>query len=117
MEYFMINKWKDCVSVLDNGFESCGTYAYDISIMNNHLSITNKNNNMKYYPGTFYWINTSLIKKIPIEYFHNNTEYIIYSMEALPALIEHQQYIFSSPNPHSMNLYHKVLHPLQYNHL
>jgi hypothetical protein len=123
IEYFMINKWKDCVSVLDGGFESCGTYGYDMQCMRNHLIFYYKEifldntNNMKYYPGTFYWMNTSLIKRIPIKYFYNDTEYHKWSIEALPGLIEHKQYIFSSPNPHDMNLYNTVLHPLQYNHL
>ena len=125
MEHFMINNWKNCVSILDDGFESCGTYGYDMKYMHDYLIFTlnkkiflnnDNNNNMKYYPGTFYWMNTSLIKRIPIKYFYNDTEYDRWSIEALPGLIEHQQHIFSSPNPHDMYLYRTVIHPFQYNY-
>jgi len=117
MEYFMIQHWKICVSRLMDGYESCGTYCININYMNNYLNIDNNvelNKNKFYYPGSFYWMNTSLIKRIPKRYFYNDTEYKRWSIEVMPALIEHNHFVFSSPNPPDANLYEIVLHPLQY---
>jgi hypothetical protein len=106
MEHFMIVKWKDCILKLDDGYESCGTTICDMTFMNtyNHIDRDNKERydlfgeyflNRYYYPGTFYWMNTSLIKKIPLEYFHINNDYNVHSIEALPGLIEHKQFWFN----------------------
>lgn len=123
MEYFMIKNWRDCITKLNQGYESCGTFAWDIlkmqqwllsfSNQKTNLSLT-PNTNRIFYPGTFYWLNTSLIKKIPIEYFYPNSEYLRWSIEMLPGIINHPFYAFSSPNPSDMNLVSIVIHPLQY---
>lgn len=115
MDYFMIQNWKSCISVMDSGYESCGTHGLDIKVMDSFLNINNNHSYLKYYPGTFFWMNTSLIKRIPIEYFYKDNPYGRWSIEALPGLIQHRQYIFSLPVPHNMDLYKTVLHPLQYN--
>jgi len=122
MEYFLLENWKSSVHKLNEGYESCGTFKTNISVIQEFLKKSNPNSNIEieyntnkfYYPGTFFWMNTSLIKRIPKKYFYNNTEYMRWSIEALPAFIEHNHWAFSCPNPPSINLYSQVLHPLQY---
>lgn len=117
MEYFMITKWKDCVIKLNDGFETCGTFGSDMKHMNVERNINNvENENNIYYPGTFYWINTSLLKRIPMKYFcmtHKiENEYYRWSIEALPGLINHKQYMFSPIK--TSQLYSRAIHPLSY---
>lgn len=117
LEYFMIHHWRNCCSALDKEYESCGTYKRDMKFMNDCQGVKNVDNEKRlFYPGTFYWMNTSLIKKIPIKYFSSNSEYKNYAVEALPGLIEHKQMVFSQPNPYDLDMYNYVLHPMQYVH-
>jgi hypothetical protein len=126
MEHFMIMRWKDCISKLDDGYESCGTIKCDMTYMNRTNNIHRDNPDRKdllgedylnryYYPGTFYWINTSVIKRIPIEYFYSDNEYKLHSVEALPGLIEHKQFWFSDIDTEKTNPYTGFLiNPVSY---
>jgi hypothetical protein len=122
MEYFLIQHWKSCVEKLNSGYESVGTFKYNISHMQEYLKFWTDSpiqdieygTDKWFYPGTFFWMNTSLIKKIPEKYFYNNTEYIRYSIEMLPGFIEHKHFACSTPNPAYFDWYKSVLHPLQY---
>lgn len=128
MEYFTITKWKDCYSILDNGYESCGTYINKMSVMynapdivtmrNRYINNTNSNafeltinENNVYYPGTFYWMNTSLLKKIPRKYFVKNNEYGNWAIEALPGLVEHKYFSFTNK---SGDYYGRIILPNEY---
>lgn len=98
LEYYNILKWKDCVDKLNNGYESCGTQWLS-GFYNGH------------YSGTFYWLNTSLIKRIPIEYFSNTSKHKRFCVEALPGVIEHKYFSFDTIEE---DLYSYVIHPRQY---
>lgn len=50
MEYWNIEKWKECVTALDDGYETCGA-AYL------HGNIT------EFYAGNMYWAKSSYIKR------------------------------------------------------
>ena len=115
LEYFMIQNWRDCCSIIDKGYESCGTYKRDMKCMNDNQGVINVENEKRYfYPGTFYWMNTSLIKRIPKKYFTSNSEYKNYAIESLPGIVEHKQTVFSQPNPFDLDFYNCVLNPMQY---
>lgn len=124
MEYFMVNNWRDCVNKLFEGYESCGTFTWDVIKIQDKLHTIRHMNpddipsephdSRIFYPGTFYWMNTSLIKKIPIKYFYFENEYGRSNIELLPAIVDHKFYAFSSPNPPEMNIVNTVIHPLQY---
>lgn len=98
LEYFTILKWKDCVQKLNESFESCGVQWLD-GFYSGH------------YSGTFYWMNTSLIKRIPIEYFSNTSKYGRFCIEALPGVIEHNNFSFHTIQH---DLYGYIIHPSEY---
>jgi hypothetical protein len=98
LEYHTILKWKDCITKLDDGNESCGTQWLD-GFYGGH------------YSGTFYWMNTSLIKRIPIEYFYNTSKHTRFCVEALPGVIEHKHFSFQTINE---DLYSYTIHPNEY---
>lgn len=126
MEHHMVVKWKECVLKLEDGYESCGTIKCDMAYMNKHIHIERDNPerkdlfgeyflNRNYYPGTFYWMNTSLIKKIPVEYFSVDNEYKTHSIEALPGIIDHKQFWFSDIDTKENDPYKGFLiNPLNY---
>lgn len=115
MEYFMIENWRDCYRALEDSYESCGTHKVPMKIMNDHSGIVNTENENRFiYPGSYYWMNTSLIKRIPKSYFYIDNPHGLYAIEALPGFVDHKQKFFSETNPPGMNLYKQVLHPAQY---
>jgi hypothetical protein len=50
MEYFVIERWRDCVDILDT-YDTCGVDLHE---------------NPSYYSGNFWWANSSYIRKLPI---------------------------------------------------
>ena len=118
MEYHMIHNWKECYNILEDGHESCGSSVCNMELMdrcNNPTKHMNKkqidNTNRYYYPGTFYWMNTSLIKRIPDKYFTDKSEYGLHCIEALPGIIEHKQYYFSDIDLEKINPYETIINP------
>lgn len=116
MEYYMIHNWKECYNILEAGYESCGSSVCNMELMdrcNNPTKHMNKkqidNTNRYYYPGTFYWMNTSLIKRIPDKYFTDNSEYGLHCVEALPGILEHKQYYFSDIDLEKINPYETII--------
>lgn len=51
MEYFVLERWKDCVSALDNGFDICGVNWHE--------------NPWPHFSGNFWWAKASYIKSLP----------------------------------------------------
>lgn len=114
MEYFTINKWKNCYDLLDSGYESCGTFTNNMSVMDFYLNKdkpTIATPNCVYYPGTFYWIKSSIVKKISKNYFTTRNEYRVHAIEALPGLIEHRHFAFKQE---SRDLYTHIILPNEY---
>ena len=56
-------------------------------------------------------MNTSLIKRIPIEYFSNTSKYGRFCIEALPGVIEHNNFSFHTIQH---DLYGYTIHPSEY---
>lgn len=117
MEYHMIHNWKKCCNILDKGYESCGSSICNMDLMDQcnhkdkHLNTKkNDNTNRYYYPGTFYWMNTSLIKRIPDKYFTTENEYGLHCAESLPGILEHKHYYFSDIDLAKINPYETLIH-------
>jgi len=98
LEHFNILKWEDCISKLDDGYESCG-----VQWLPGFYS--------KHYSGTFFWINTSIIKKIDTEYFKNTSKFERFCIEALPGVVEHNAFSFCNVDD---NLYSTILKQERY---
>ena len=121
MEYYTISNWKECYNILNQGYESCGSSMCNMSYMDRCNSINfhntiarieaNHNKDKHYYPGSFYWINTSLIKRIPDKYFTINSEYRLHAGEALPGIISHKQYCFSDIDLEKIDPYETIINP------
>ncbi len=98
LEYFNILKWEDCVSKLNEGYDSCGTQWLP-GFYSNH------------YSGTFFWMTTSLIKQIDVSYFSNSSQFGRFCIEALPGAVEHKAFSFHTINE---NLYDTIIKPEKY---
>lgn len=60
MEYWTINRWRDSVAKLDEGYDTCGTNY----IHGNFLGIDLKTRNWKHYSGGFWWTRSSYVKRL-----------------------------------------------------
>lgn len=59
MEYFLIEKWIDCVNKLDEGYDCCG-----VNYQNHAGNIRGKIELIKIYNGNFFWTKTDYVKKL-----------------------------------------------------
>lgn len=60
MEYWTIDRWQDCVNMLDQGYDTCGTnYIYG-----SFLGVDLKTRNWPHYSGGFWWARTSYLKRL-----------------------------------------------------
>ena len=60
MEYWCIDRWKDCIAKLDEGYDTCGTnYIYSP-----FLGVDRVPRNWNHYSGGFWWARSSYIKKL-----------------------------------------------------
>ena len=65
MEHFVIERWQDCVSKLDEGYDACGV-------------LWNSDTPLGYYPhfsGAFYWAKGSFINTLDHSYLETNWRY------------------------------------------
>lgn len=65
MEYFVIERWKDCVAKLDEGYDCCGV-------------LWNKETPIGYHPhfsGAFYWAKASYINTLDHSFIDSNWRY------------------------------------------
>lgn len=53
MQYFNIERWKECVAKLNEGYDTCGAA----------WAKHDEKDRIKYYPGNFFWAKSSYIKK------------------------------------------------------
>jgi len=55
LEYFIINKYENCVKTLNDGYDCCGIWQDDITQLPN----------VEHFSGNFWWANSKYIKKLP----------------------------------------------------
>lgn len=68
MEYFVIDKWKECVEHLDN-YDCVGqTWIINGDTVWSDGSVTPNTKNIGHFSGNFWWANTSYINKLDHEY-------------------------------------------------
>jgi hypothetical protein len=60
MEYWCIDRWKDCVAKLDHGHDTCGTNY----ISGPFLGVDGTIKHWNHYSGNFWWAKASYIKKL-----------------------------------------------------
>lgn len=60
LEYWNIDRWRDCVEELDNEFDTVGTNWIDEKFLGADRVIRN----WKHYSGNFWWARASYIKKL-----------------------------------------------------
>jgi hypothetical protein len=59
MEYFLIEKWQDCVQKLNEGYDCCG-----INYQNHAANIKGELKLIKIYNGNFFWTKTDYVKRL-----------------------------------------------------
>lgn len=73
MEYFVIDKWQDCVSYL-NDYDSVGhCWAVLGDTVWSNGELTTNVNHVGHFPGNFWWANASYIQRLNHQYL--NTSY------------------------------------------
>jgi hypothetical protein len=59
MEYFLIEKWNDCIDKLNQGYDCCG-----INLKSHTGNIRGKLQETKIFDGNFFWTKTDYVKKL-----------------------------------------------------
>lgn len=98
MEYFLIENWEKCVSILDEGYDCCG-----INYQNHSATFGEVNKLIKIYNGNFFWVNSDYVKKID-KNFKFETKY---SAENWILSRDHKAYSFFD-TPKEVNLYKEI---------
>jgi len=65
MEYFVIERWKDCIQKLDEGYDACGV-------------LWNSDTSLGFYPhfsGAFFWVKASYINTLNHDYLNGKSYY------------------------------------------
>lgn len=107
LEFFNIVNWTDCIDALNKGYDSCG-------VMWTEATWNSIQKSGKHYAGSFYWIKSQIIKRIPTEHFSDSSKYERYAMEAVPSLIEHKALCLHKLGPQIKNPYHDLIEPKLY---
>lgn len=112
LEYFNIFKWKSCVLKLTEGYDSCGAMRM---IRKDHPFLSrNAWDDAGFYAGTFFWMKSDLIQKIPFNYF-TNRNFGRECIESIPSIIPHKYFVINNkPIDDSLDLYRTILNPLNY---
>jgi hypothetical protein len=112
LEYFNLIKWKNCVDKLNDGYDSCGTLWF--SQKNHPILLNSEWINSGFYAGSFFWVKSSLIQKIPLKNFTNEVFYRE-CMESIPSIIEHNFYSFDNTVIEgNHDLYFEIYNPKKY---
>jgi len=56
MEYFIIEKWRDCIEKIENGYDACGILWRKEPLFGKIIG---------HFSGNFWWANSSYINKLP----------------------------------------------------
>lgn len=99
MEYFLIENWQKCVSILDEDYDCCG-----INYQNHAAYIEGERKLIKIYNGNFFWVNSEYVKKIDKNFKFEHK----YSAENWILSQDHKAYSFFNTPPH-INLYKEVI--------
>lgn len=98
MEYFLVEKWENCVEKLNDGYDCCGiNYQDHAANINNSLKL------IKIFNGNFFWSKSSYIKKLDNKILFEHR----YSAENWILSIEHKAFSFLNVPP-SFDLYYNV---------
>jgi len=98
MEYFLVENWKKCVSILDTGYDCCG-----INYQNHGVVIDGVSKLIKIFNGNFFWVTTDYVKKINKQFKFEHK----YSSENWILSVEHKAYSFFD-TPQNINLYKDI---------
>lgn len=60
MEYWHIDRWRDCIDRLDSGYDTCGTNY----IHGPFLGVDLKTRDWQHYSGGFWWARSSYVKRL-----------------------------------------------------
>ena len=60
MEYWHIDRWRDCIDLMDQGYDTCGTNY----IHGPFLGVDLKTRDWAHYSGGFWWANSNYVKKL-----------------------------------------------------
>jgi hypothetical protein len=98
MEYFLVDKWKDCIEKLDEGYDCCGVNYQ------NHAGHMNGETKLIYiFNGNFFWTKSNYIKKLDKKLLFEHR----YSGENWICSIYHSAYSFYN-TPIRINLYYET---------
>lgn len=98
MEYFLVDKWEDCVTKLNEGFDCCG-----INYQNHAANIKNETKLIQIFNGNFFWVNSKYVKTLDDTILFEHR----YSAENWILSSEHKCFSFLDVHP-AFNLYYNV---------
>lgn len=98
MEYFLIEKWQECVKKLEDCYDCCG-----INYQPHSGRINGQNQLVKIFNGNFFWVNSDYVKKIDKNFLFESR----YSAENWVLSIEHKAFSFFD-TPTNFDLYYNV---------
>jgi hypothetical protein len=99
MEYWTIDRWRDCIELLDQGYDTCGTNY----IHGNFLGVDLKTRNWQHYSGGFWWARASYIRTLrrlphPDSYVMGSvSDYTGYTIDRNTYRFDHEAWIASGP--------------------
>jgi len=98
MEYFLVDKWEDCITKLNEGYDCCG-----INYQNHAANIKKETKLIQIFNGNFFWVNSEYVKKLDDTILFEHR----YSAENWVLSTEHKCFSFLNV-PASFNLYYNV---------
>jgi hypothetical protein len=98
MEYFLIDKWENCLIKLNDGYDCCG-----INYQNHAANVKNEIKLIQIFNGNFFWANSNYIKKLDDSILFEHR----YSAENWILSEEHKCFSFLNVPP-SFDLYHNI---------
>jgi hypothetical protein len=98
MEYFLIEKWENCIKKLDENYDCCG-----VNYQNHAATIDGDRKLIKIFNGNFFWVNSDYVKKLNVELLFEHR----FSSENWITSEEHKPYSFYD-TPRNINLYYDI---------
>ena len=71
MEYFIIDKWKECIDYLDD-YDCCGTDLYDSKKIFLDEYVQKQEFDFSFFAGNFWWANSSYVNMLNNEYLNKD---------------------------------------------
>lgn len=98
MEYFLIDKWENCLDILNNGFDCCG-----INYQNHAANIKKENKLIQIFNGNFFWVKSNYVKTLDDTILFEHR----YSAENWILSQPHKSYSFLNVPP-NFDLYYNI---------